>query len=213
MHSNSRAPVLSATFRRDSCWITDAHHPGRTLSIAGQRGVSHWRSRLRRSRKRSCSKCTGATEDTARRRAGRPSGHVLSGWGPSLLRGLQHLSQTPVLRLRERTRLDDAHQVADLRLVLLVVGVELHAAPDHLFVALVCAHGLDLDDDRLVHRVRDDDAAALLPASQLLARGFAADDRLPPAGVRAHALRPLPTLRPGDVLLRALTLGRDGLRR
>src|SRR5262245_40559324 len=94
MQSSSRAPVLSATFKRDSCWIT--------LS-------------------------------------------------PRSLGDLEDLGETPALRLRQRPRLHDADEVADVRLVLLVVRVELHRPADHLLVALVRAHRLDLDDDRLVH--------------------------------------------------------------
>src|SRR5262249_40395905 len=51
--------------------------------------------------------------------------------------------------------------------VLLVVRVELHAAADDLLVARVRLDRVDLHDDRLVHRVRDDDAAALLTAAAL----------------------------------------------
>ena len=55
-----------------------------------------------------------------------------------------------------------------LRPVLLVVRVELRRAADDLLVPLVRLHGVDLDDDRLVHRARDDDAAALLAAAALV---------------------------------------------
>src|SRR4051812_10508705 len=107
MQSISRAPVLSATLRRDSCWITvSPRSPGDLLDF----------------------------------------------------------HEPPVLRLRERPRLDDPDDVADVRLVLLVVRMELAAAPDHLLVPRVDPDQVDLDDDRLVHRVGDDDAAALLMA-------------------------------------------------
>src|SRR4051794_15266711 len=35
MQSSSRAPVLSATFRRDSCWIIDGNLPRRALETCG----------------------------------------------------------------------------------------------------------------------------------------------------------------------------------
>src|SRR6185437_1019970 len=90
----------------------------------------------------------------------RPGECETCGRGPSLLRGLHDFGEAPVLRLRERTRLDDAHDVADLRGVLLVVRVELRRTPDDLLVARVRLDRVDLDDDRLVHRARDDDASA-----------------------------------------------------
>src|SRR5215204_7273443 len=70
-----------------------------------------------------------------------------------LARGLEHLGEAPVLCLRQRPRLDDPHQVADVRLVLGVVRVELGGATDHLLVTGVGLHRVDLDDDRLVHRI------------------------------------------------------------
>src|SRR5437868_2818756 len=109
MQSSVRAPVLSATRTRVSCWII----------------------------------------------------------APSLLRDLEHLGEAPVLALRQRPRLDDAHRVADLRLVALVVGVELRRAPDDLLVARMRLHRVDADDDRLLRRVGDDDAPALLAAATL----------------------------------------------
>src|SRR5213592_242247 len=102
MQSSSRAPVLSATLRRVSCWIIE-------------------------------------------------------------LPGLLHdLGEAPVLRLRERPRLDDADDVADARGVLLVVRVELARSADDLLVLRVQLGDVDLDDDRLLTLVGDDDAAALL---------------------------------------------------
>src|SRR5579883_3104994 len=107
MQSSSRAPVLSATLRRVSCWIIGS------------------------------------------------------------LRLLDDLGQAPVLRLRQRARLDDPHRVADARAVLLVVRVELHRAAHDLLVPRVALDHVDLDDDRLVALVGDDDAAALLPPPAL----------------------------------------------
>src|SRR5437763_12023007 len=110
MQSSSRAPVLSATLRRVSCWIIP------------------------------------------------------------LSRLLHDLREAPALRLRQRPRLDDADGVAHSGGVLLVVRVELDGAGDDLLVLRVRLDHVDLDDDRLVALVGDDDAAALLPAAQLRRR-------------------------------------------
>src|SRR6478672_11585390 len=107
MQSSSRAPVLSATLRRVSCWIISP-----------------------------------------------------------LPRLLHDLGEAPVLRLRDRARLDDTDDVADAGGVLLVVRVELAGAPDDLLVLRVQLRHVDLDDDRLLALVRDDDAAALLARSR-----------------------------------------------
>src|SRR5919197_1137836 len=151
MQRISRAPVLSATRSRDSCWITDG-----LLSYGP-----------------------------------RPSGPDTSDrW--SSFSNLDDLGEPPVLRLRERPRLDYADDVADLRLVPLVVRVELHRAPDHLLVARVGARRFDADDDRLVHRRRDDDAAALLPLPALALRLRRPRDRLPRRRLVALRLRAYP---------------------
>src|SRR5439155_14747166 len=121
MQSNSRAPVLSATFRRLSCWIT---------------------------------------------------------WRPRSLGGLDDLGETPALRLRQRPRLDDANDVTDVRAVLLVVRMELDRPADHLLVLLVLPDRVDLDDDRLVHRVGHDDATTLLPPAAIVLGLLFAADRL-----------------------------------
>src|SRR3954453_7916436 len=152
MPRSSRAPVLSATRRSDSCWITARRLP--------------------------CNSCEGC------------------GWWRSLCH-LEHFSQAPALRLRQRPRLDDADDVADVRGVLLVVRVELDAAPDHLLVPRVRLDHVDLDHDRLVHRVGHDDAAALLGATALVLGLRLARDRLAlrcaltraPALVRAEGAR------------------------
>src|SRR4051812_46085553 len=160
MQSSSRAPVLSATRRRDSCWIT-GEPPGdgspplgcEPQARQGRSLRSGWTARAQ-----------AGTQHCAAARA--PEVNELSpGGSPS---GLHDLCQPPALRLRQRTGLDDAHDVARLRRVALVVGMELGRAADHLLVARVRAHGLDLDHDRLVHRGRDDDAAALLAPAALV---------------------------------------------
>src|SRR5215210_9495343 len=102
-------------------------------------------------------------------------------------RFLHDLGQAPVLRLGKRARLDDPDDIAGAGLVALVVRVELDRAPDDLLVLRVQLDHVDLDDDRLVALVRDDDAAALLPPPALDVRSLAADDRL--ARRRGLALR------------------------
>src|ERR671918_2620609 len=117
MQRSSRAPVLSATRRRVSCWIT-------------------------------------------------------------LLRLLHHFCQAPALQLRDRARLDDADDVADLRGVRLVVRVELRRAADDLLVPLVRLDRVDADDDRLVARGADDGALALLAPAALVLGLLEPHDRL-----------------------------------
>src|SRR5579872_2144186 len=77
MHSTSRAPVLSATLRRDSCWIT-WHAPGsqrRASASASTSGGSPSRAPGRRPWHR-CSR-RGRTGSSA---AGRSSGRGGGGW-------------------------------------------------------------------------------------------------------------------------------------
>src|SRR5215211_8202189 len=135
----------------------------------------------------------------------------ITGSSPGLL---HDLGEAPVLRLREGPRLDDPDDVARSRLVPLVVRVELHGAPDDLLVLRVQLDHVDLDDDRLVALVGDDDAAALLPAAALDLGPLAADDRLALGRLLARRLRPLPPLGPRHVTLRLrLLLARRILRR
>src|SRR5205823_12850460 len=108
----------------------------------------------------------------------------------------------------QRTRLDDADRVADLRLVLLVVGVELRRPPDDLLVARMRLHRVDPDDDRLVHRARDDDATAFLVAAALVFGLRLADDRLARLRCLALRARALPTLGARHSLALALRLPR-----
>src|ERR1051326_4021864 len=119
MQRSSRAPVLSATFRRDSCWITDAHHPCRSCVIAAKRDLREDAGRTPR--------CDALQ---------RPSACEMRGWWASLGR-LDDLGEPPALGSRQRTRLDDAHDVADVGGVLLVVGVELDRAANDLLVPRV----------------------------------------------------------------------------
>src|SRR5215212_5261221 len=154
MQSSSRAPVLSATFRRDSCWIM------------------------------------------------------------ALLGLLDDLGEAPVLRLGQRPRLDDADDVALLRLVLLVVRVELLRPADDLLVARMRLDRLHLDDDGLVHRARHDNAAPLLATTAIGLGLRRPRDRLALGGTLARRFRPLTAQRARDALLLALRLrpgrGLDG---
>src|SRR5689334_15063453 len=143
MQSSSRAPVLSATLRRDSCWIISP-----------------------------------------------------------LPRPLHDLREAPALRLRERSRLDDADRVADAGGVRLVVRVELDRAADDLLVLRMALDHVDLDDDRLVALVGDDDAAALLAPAALGLRLLGARDRLARLRLLAHGLRTRAARRSGHVLAR-----------
>src|SRR5438045_1464541 len=115
MQRISRAPVLSATRSRDSCWIT-GRPPCRSCPPAAksERG-----------------KDAGSPHRDALQRAG---GCEMGGGRPSLLRHLDDLGQAPALRLGDRARLDDADDVTDLGGVLLVVRVELDRAADDLLV-------------------------------------------------------------------------------
>ena len=118
MQSSSRAPVLSATFSLDSCWII------------GRQAFS---------------------TISARR---------------------QHL-------VFDSGRVSTMRTVSPIAgLVGLVVRVELHRAPDDLLVARVQLGHVDLDDDRLVGLVGDDDAAALLAGRAVVLGLRQADDRL-----------------------------------
>src|SRR5262249_27510337 len=124
--------------------------------------------------------------------------------------GLHHFSEPPVLRLRQRTRLDDADDVADVRLILRVVRVELDAAADDLLVLRVRLHRVDLDDDGLVHRARDDHAAALLALASLGYRLRKPRDRLAlgrTLALRLRALAPLRARKPLPLLLRGGLIG------
>src|SRR5579859_4191428 len=84
----------------------------------------------------------------------------VSCWTIGLLGLFHDLEQAPALLFRDRARLGDADQVADARLVLLVVHLELGPLLDRLPVQPVGLGRADLDDDRLVHLVRDHGAQA-----------------------------------------------------
>src|SRR4051794_37578231 len=128
MQSSSRAPVLSATRTRVSCWIT-AHLPYESCSPAAKRPSRKDAGsvRTRRVRARLRTQRDGALQ--------RPGECEACGGGASYLPGLlQHLGQAPVFRLGQRPRLDDADGVPDARRVRLVVRVELRRPADDLLV-------------------------------------------------------------------------------
>src|SRR6478735_2658799 len=162
-----------------------------------------------------CRRCGRTASSSARQRPARPrpSCRRLSGGTPAgSLRRLHDFRQPPALRRAQRTCLDDADDVPDLGGVLLVVRVELDAPPDDLLVSLVRADHVDLDDDRLVHRARDDDAAALLAPAAVVVRLRLADDRLALSArrvARPRLLRTQPARETLAFLLR-LGLGRGG---
>src|SRR5688500_9806269 len=92
---------------------------------------------------------------------------IIGSLGASLLGALEDLGQAPVLGLRHRPGLDQAHGVAGAGLVALVVRVVHLRAPDDLLVGRVTTGALDADGDRLVHLVRDDGALADLRVAGL----------------------------------------------
>src|SRR6266850_2956634 len=87
--------------------------------------------------------------------------------GPRALlrRPLQDLLDHPALVPGERARLLDAHPVADLALVLLVVRHEAGSPPQVLAIQRIHHQPLDLDDGGLVHLVADHDPVLLEPAA------------------------------------------------
>src|SRR4029079_14937488 len=74
-----------------------------------------------------------------------------------------------------------------------------------LLVAPVRLHGVDLDHDRLVHRIRDDDPATLLAPAALMLGLRQAGDRAALGGALALRLRVLVALGARQAL--ALRLG------
>src|SRR5256886_15371711 len=88
------------------------------------------------------------------------------------LLGLLHdLEHAPALLARQRTRFGDANQLAHAAFVLLVVNLEAGALLDRLAVQAVRLRGTHLDDDGLVHLVRDHGAQTdLAPAARCVCR-------------------------------------------
>src|ERR1700754_4728517 len=105
MHRISRAPVLSATRSRDSCWITGVSY---VCQFFGQFPEA-WRN------------------DGGPGRPGRPA-------QPHSLGLFEDLHDPPPLGGGERTGLHQEHAVTDTARVLLVVHLELAGAPQNLAV-------------------------------------------------------------------------------
>src|SRR3954447_3756901 len=171
MHKISLAPVLSATRRRDSCWITSCssnlgRQPGRIgePAVRDPHADSRWRAPPAvRARVPGCG--------TPRGRASRPEYLALS--RPVQPTGslglLDDGDQTPPLGGGQRPGLHDLDAVADAGDVLLVVRLQLAGAPDDLAVQAVLHTVLDLDDDGLLHLVAHHEALtdlAVAPAGQ-----------------------------------------------
>src|SRR3954467_15157755 len=144
MHRISRAPVLSATRSRVSCWITSVSY------------VSQFSERLEAWRNGGPPSVRGRPEagwlDGAPGRAARRTSLGL----------FEDLHDPPPLGGGQRTGLHHQHAVADAARVLLVVHLELAGATQHLAVDGVLDAVLDLDDDGLVHLVTDHETLAHL---------------------------------------------------
>src|SRR2546429_1818967 len=84
-----------------------------------------------------------------------------------LLGLLDDLEHAPALLARQRSRFGNANQIAHAAFVLLVVNLEAGALLDRLAVQAVRLRGTHLDDDGLVHLVRDHGAQTdLAPAAR-----------------------------------------------
>src|SRR5262245_32307507 len=173
MQRISRAPELSATLSFDSCWITVSllgPQCTRGRENRGQEGRLALRARTAPfGRWRGVPEGTRATEDAADRRFAASSACAVGrGGSPGTL---QDLDEAPALGPRPRPRLDHAHDVARVRLVALVVGVDRRRAADDLLVDGMAADDLDAHGDGLVGLARDDGALAdLLRAGTALDR-------------------------------------------
>src|SRR6059036_3952980 len=100
MQRISRAPVLSATRRRDSCWIIGDPSSDRSASLGSEAQAVQGR----RLRSGVGARARPRTPECAADRAPEMR-QLLLGGSLSLF---QDLGEAPVLRLRERARLDDA---------------------------------------------------------------------------------------------------------
>src|SRR5215471_13831547 len=78
-----------------------------------------------------------------------------------------NLFQRPPLQPRERARFLDAHHIAEMRFIFLVVRVELLADRDHAAVECMRLLARHFDHDRLLHLVRHDRTDQMLAARLL----------------------------------------------
>src|SRR5215468_8281897 len=108
--------------------------------------------------------------------------------GSSLGHAGQNLADPPALLLRHRPRLLDEDAIADPTLVILVVRLQLLRHPDDSLISRMPEHALDLDDPRLLHRVRDDHALTVLP----LTHGCRPSSRGAPSGPAPGPSAPAP---------------------
>ena len=118
--------------------------------------------------------------------------------------------QPPALAARHRAALTDAHGVAGVGVVALVVGVQLDRGAHDLVVALVAPHDVDAHGDRLVGLVGDDDALAhLRAAGAVLGRvvGLGAGCALRALGLLGLGARAVAAPLGGGVLAARLALG------
>jgi hypothetical protein len=76
-------------------------------------------------------------------------------WPSGPAAGRQNLLQPPALGLADRAALHDHHAIADLGLVLRIVGMQLDPPADLLAVPRVAGLILDLNGDGLVANVAD----------------------------------------------------------
>src|SRR5712692_8792653 len=145
MHSTSRAPELSATFSRLSCWIMLL----RSLSASRDTRLAAVRSRASALRKLRAPR----DDDSSR--------------------SFQDFDDAPVLQLRQRTGLGDPHPVALAGVVALVVGIEVAGLLQRLAVAAVTDAVDHRDHHGLVHLGGDHDPLPdLAPGGALLLRGL-----------------------------------------
>src|SRR2546423_9686405 len=111
MQSSSRAPVLSATLRRDSCWITERHLSRNSCSGAAKteqpKNAGSARSLWLRTRLRT-PRCDSLQQHPECEGCGR--------WRS--LSSLHNLGPAPALRRCDRAGFDEADDVADLGAVL-----------------------------------------------------------------------------------------------
>src|SRR5262249_44619782 len=142
MQRISRAPELSATLSRDSCWITK-WPPAVPRARGGAAG------RAGQGRRVQPLAVPEANPRTPIQR--RHATSAVGAWGGRRSSGSRHtLDQAPALGLGQRPGLDDADGVALARLVALVMGMKGPRATHHLLVSRVPASDVDPHGDRFL---------------------------------------------------------------
>src|SRR5699024_473828 len=140
-HKISLAPVLSATFSRDSCWIIRSTPVVVPVPALGE---------------------PGRTDDCLSCAADLP---------PALLGLLDHADHAPALGRRHRPRLHDLDQVAHADLTGVVVNLDPVGPPHDLAIQRVGHPVLHGDHHGLGHLVADDVATPGLARVALYALG------------------------------------------